>query len=175
VVRLRTALTGGDPHPPGCTLGGCRFVPWRGWILVLREAAAAEGPVRLVPGTSLTWDRRFRVSLAADAAGEVRLDYLGVEGAAKLDRLVPDRRRSGLPRLLHPILPTVWDRAGVVAVPALGYRRAGVGQIPRIVLRPLNCLAAAPFAVVWRTARPMCSEDQGGREPGPNGVGLAGA
>src|SRR5438045_1977521 len=32
------------------TLGGCRFVPWRGRLLVLRELAAASPPVRLEPG-----------------------------------------------------------------------------------------------------------------------------
>jgi tRNA(Ile)-lysidine synthase len=148
VARLRAALTGGDPDPPGRTLGGCRFVPWRGRVLVLREAAAAEGMVQLAPGTAMIWDRRFRVSLAADAAGEVGLDYLGTEGAAELARQVSDPRRSGLPLLLHPVLPTVWDQVGVAAVPALGYRRVGVVQLPQIVLRPLNCLAAAPFAVV---------------------------
>jgi tRNA(Ile)-lysidine synthase len=44
------------------TLGGCRFVPWRGRILVLRELAAAGAPARLDPGAGLLWDRRFAVA-----------------------------------------------------------------------------------------------------------------
>src|SRR5712671_6862929 len=49
------------------TLGGCRFVPWRERILVLRELAAAEPPIRLEPRGSLLWDGRFRLSSAPTA------------------------------------------------------------------------------------------------------------
>ena len=73
------AIRRGGSASPGCfacshgaaagghTLGGCRFVAWRGRWLVLRELAAAAGPVRLSPGASLLWDRRFAVALPAAA------------------------------------------------------------------------------------------------------------
>jgi tRNA(Ile)-lysidine synthase len=155
LARLRRALFGAEPGRPGCTLGGCRFVAWRGRVLVLREVAAAADPVTLRPGAALLWDRRFRVSLAPDAPGGTLVGYLRRAGVAELDRRSAALRRSSLPRLLYPILPAVWGGAGLVAVPALGYRRDGAGPLPQIVLQPGNCLSAAPFAVVSRSARLM--------------------
>jgi tRNA(Ile)-lysidine synthase len=155
LARLHQALFGAAPGPPGRTLGGCCFRAWRGRILVLREAAAAAGPVRLTPGATLFWDRRFRLSLAPDAPGDTVVAYLGRAGAAELDRRMPALRSSSLPRLLYPILPAVWDGAGLAAVPALAYRREGAGPVPQIVLRPANCLTAGPFAVVSRSPRLM--------------------
>ncbi len=155
LVRLRRTLFGSEPGPAGCTLGGCCFRAWRGRILVLREAAAAAGPVSLTPGAVLVWDRRFRVSLAPRARAGALVGYLGPAGVAELDGRQPALRRSHLPRLLYPVLPAVWDRAGLAAVPALGYRRAGVGLVPDIVPRPVNSLTTGPFAVVSRSARLM--------------------
>jgi tRNA(Ile)-lysidine synthase len=173
IVRLRLALAGGEPgrDPPGRTLGGCRFIAWRGRILVLREAAAAAGPVRLMPGTEAVWDRRFRVVLSVGAPGTTRIGYLGQAGVAELDRRTLAVPQHGLPRLVYPVLPAVWDATGLAAVPGLGYRRRGAGYLPQIVLRSVNCLAAAPFAVVWRSAHLMCSADKDGRGPLPIGVG----
>jgi tRNA(Ile)-lysidine synthase len=153
LVRLRRDLFGAEPGPPGRTLGGCRFVAWRDRILVLREAAAAD-PVPLTPGAVLFWDRRYRVSLAAEAPCGALVGYLGRAGVAELDARAPELR-SSLPRLVYPMLPAVWDGAGLAAVPALGYRRDGAGTVPQIILRPVNCLSAGPFAVVSRSARLM--------------------
>jgi tRNA(Ile)-lysidine synthase len=152
LVRLRQALFGAEPGVPGRTLGGCRFVAWRGRVLVLREAAAAEPPVPLSPGAAVVWDRRFRVSLAPEAPGDAVVGYLGQ--AAERDGWTPELR-SSLPRLVYPILPAVWDAVGLAAVPALGYRRDPAGPVPEILLRPGNCLTAGPFAVVSRSARLM--------------------
>src|SRR6266702_2999223 len=101
------------------TLGGCRFVPWRGRLLVLREPAAASAPVRLEPGAHLVWDRRFAVDLAASAPSGFWLGYLGQRGAAAGRR--PDRGTADLPRLVHAVLPSLWDEASLAAVPHLGY------------------------------------------------------
>jgi tRNA(Ile)-lysidine synthase len=156
LVRLRRDLFGAEAGPLGRTLGGCRFVAWRGRILVLREAAAAAGPVPVTPGAALFWDRRYCVSLASEAPGGVLVGYLGRAGVAELDSRTLELW-SSLPRLVYPILPAVWDGAGLAAVPALGYRRDGAGPVPRIILRPVNCLTAGPFAVVSRSARLMSS------------------
>ena len=146
VARLLRVLAG--DMPGGDTLGGCRFVAWRGRRLVLRELAAACGPVRVMPGTSLLWDRRFQIALPATAAGPLTLDYLGAAGAALLGRRTRRRPPAGVPPLLHPILPALRDERGILAVPHLGYRRDGVGLLPKLVFRPVQSLSDAGFAVV---------------------------
>jgi tRNA(Ile)-lysidine synthase len=171
ISRLRSALTGEEPGPLGRTLGGCRFVAWRGRILVLREAAAAADPVRVTPGTETVWDRRFRVVLAPNASSAFLVGYLQRAGVVELGRRRCALRRQSLPPLLYQMLPAAWDTAGLAAVPDLGYRRDGVGSLPHIVLRPVNCLAGGRFAVVWRSEHLMCSADQYAREPSPIGVG----
>jgi tRNA(Ile)-lysidine synthase len=171
IGRLRSALAGEEPGPLGRTLGGCRFVKWRGRILVFREAAAAAGPARLTPGTALIWDRRFRVALAWNAPSASLVGYLSRAGVAELRHRMPDLRRQTLPPLLYQILPAVWDAAGLAAVPALGYRRDGADPLPQIDLRPVNCLAGGRFAVVWRLVHLMCSAGENARRPLPIAVG----
>ena len=159
-------LLGGAPYPPrrrrlarllrvlagaasgGATLGGCRLVAWRARLLVLRELAAASGPVRIAPGTGLVWDRRFHIALPATAAGPLTLDYLGAAGAALLGRRMRRQPPAGLPPLVHPILPALRDETGILAVPHLGYRRDGTGRLPKLVFRPVQSLSDAGFAVV---------------------------
>ena len=133
------------------TLGGCRFVPWRRRLLVLRELAAASAPVRVEPGMRLVWDRRFAVELTAAAASGFTLGYLGSRDASVLDGakdLPSDPGEGGLPRLVHPVLPAFWDELGLAAVPHLLYRRAGVGALPKLALQPANPLTTAGFTVV---------------------------
>jgi tRNA(Ile)-lysidine synthase len=146
VDRLLRVLAGDAVG--GYTLGGCRFTAWRGRYLVLRELAAAAGPMRISPGTSLVWDRRFEVTLPPAAAGPITLDYLGEAGVAEFERRAPGLRRAGLPLLLHPILPALWDKDGLAAVPHLGYRREGAPMLPEIAFRPVKSVSDAGFAVV---------------------------
>ena len=146
VARLRGMLAGAVRR--GHTLGGCRFVHWRHRILVLRELAGAAGPVRLTPGTSFLWDRRFSIGLPATATGAVTVGYLGRSGVVALNRDRPQPRRGGLPRLIYPILPAVWDTKGIAAVPHLGYRRDEVAAVPEFSFRPIKPLTRAGFTVV---------------------------
>jgi tRNA(Ile)-lysidine synthase len=151
VVRLLQVLAG--KADGGRTLGGCRFVGWRGRVLVLRELAAAAGAVRVEPGTSLLWDGRFAVaSPAGEATGCFILGYLGREGVAELALRVSGLRDTGLPPLARPILPALRDDDGIAAVPHIGYRRGGVAVLPKIVFRPVKCLSDAGFAVVKSSA-----------------------
>jgi tRNA(Ile)-lysidine synthase len=143
VARFREVLVGGAWR--GHTLGGCRFVNWRKHILVLRELAAAQEPARLMPGTSISWDRRFRIRLPRAASEPVTVGYLGLAGVAELHR---SGRQRLLPRLLLTIMPAVWDEDGLAAVPHLAYRREGVALLPQFVFRPVNPLTQAGFAVV---------------------------
>jgi tRNA(Ile)-lysidine synthase len=144
VARLRAGLMANPERPR--TLGGCRFVPWRGRILVLRELAAAGPPTRLEPGRALLWDRRFAVGPAAPGSA-LRFGYLGPDAAPAGQNI--DRLPCGLPRLVYPVLPALRDENGLVAVSHLGWRRDGYeGVLPGVSFRPLNPLARASFTVV---------------------------
>jgi tRNA(Ile)-lysidine synthase len=144
VARLREVLAGGRGH----TLGGCRFVIWRARILVLRELAAAEAPVQLVPGASLQWDGRFEVALPATAVVPVIIGHLGRAGVAEMHQLALRTPHPSLPRLVYPILPAAWDEDGIVAVPQLGYLRQGAVAASQFAFRPINPATRAAFTVV---------------------------
>jgi tRNA(Ile)-lysidine synthase len=144
LAHLREVLAAGGAR--GHTLGGCRFVRRRGHILVLRELARAAEPVRLVPGASLLWDRRFLVGLPETAAGPVVISYLGAAGVVELGRR-SGRPRPPLPRLVLPVLPAARDEGGLACVPDLGYRRAEAAK-PMFLFRPANPLSTAGFTVV---------------------------
>jgi tRNA(Ile)-lysidine synthase len=140
IARLRAGLM--DRPERARTLGGCRFVPWRGQILVLRELAGAAAPAHIDPGARVTWDRRFAVELPRMAGGAVTLGYLGQAGAIGRAIQPASAERGDLPRLVHSVLPAIWD-AGLVAVPHLGYRRAGAADLPALAFRPANPLSDA--------------------------------
>ena len=146
VAHLRRMLAGTACR--GHTLGGCRFIRWRHRILVLRELAGAAGSVLLTPGTSILWDRRFRIALPATSTGALSVGYLGSSGVVALNRDRPEPRRGGPPRLIYPTLPAVWDNAGIAGVPHLEYQREGVAALPEFSFRPINPLTRAGFTVV---------------------------
>jgi tRNA(Ile)-lysidine synthase len=141
VARLRDGLAAAPARAR--TLGGCRFVPWRGLILVMRELAAADPPCALEPGESVVWDRRFAVTLPAETPGALTLGYLGQRGES-----LPERYSGNEPRLVHPVLPALWDGRGLAAVPSLGYRRPGVEVSSCVLFRPAHPLSQAGFTVV---------------------------
>jgi tRNA(Ile)-lysidine synthase len=146
IARLRDMLDRASCR--GHTVAGCRFVRWRGRVLVTRELAAAAKAIKLAPGERIFWDRRFELSLPPAANGPLTIGYLGPGGVANLYRLAPQRRRSPLPRLLFPSLPAGWDEEGLSAVPHLGYRRDAISAVPKFIFRPVNPLTQAGFAVV---------------------------
>jgi hypothetical protein len=119
-------------------------VPWRGRLLVIRELSRATPPVRLVAGGELLWDRRFGVTGPQHAASKLMLGYLGQSGT----RPVLDQDDRALPRLVHPVLPALWDETGLMAVPNLRCIRAAATELPRISFHPVNRLSHAGFTVV---------------------------
>ena len=145
LARLRAALA--ETPARARTLGGCRFVPWRGRVLVLRETGRAASPLRLDPGMAGLWDRRFRAALAAKAAAPLTLSHLGSEGVAALGRYTV-AEDNPLPRLIYPVLPALRDGEGLVAVPYLGYRRPNAGLLPVVAFSPPEPLCGAGFTVV---------------------------
>jgi len=146
IERLRAGLM--DRPERARTLGGCRFVPWRGQILVLRELAGAAPPARIEPGARVIWDRRFAVELPRMAGGAVTLGYLGQAGAIGRASRPASAVRGDMPRFVHSALPAIWDEAGLLAVPHLRYRRAGTADLPVLAFRPANPLSDAGFTVV---------------------------
>ena len=145
LARLRQALAMTPARAR--TLGGCRFVPWRGRLIVLREIARAAPALRLGPGITALWDRRFRVALPANAAAPLTLSYLGTEGVTALGRqTVADD--NPLPRLAYPALPALRDERGLAAVPHLGYWRSDAAALTTLAFFPPTPLCGAGFTVV---------------------------
>jgi len=134
------AVVGGEPLPPrlerlerlaaglgsggqaGMTLAGCRIVADPGGWVVCREPARVAAPVRLDPGTSQVWDRRFVVSLAPSAPSAL---WLGALGASPGRELAERARRLAIPACARPTIPAFSDQQGVFAVPHLVYNRTG--------------------------------------------------
>ncbi|MBI2236345.1 MAG: tRNA lysidine(34) synthetase TilS [Magnetospirillum sp.] len=155
--RLLLAVGGGDYTPrlgrlerlyaqlaaglPGArTLAGCRVAPWRGRLVVSREAARVAPPVALAPGTAVTWDGRFAVRVAASAPAGLRLGALGGW-----------RHQSGgeLPAAVRSVLPALYDDDGVSAVPHLSYNLGLVGRtLQSLVLAPAHPLTVAGHCLV---------------------------
>lgn len=148
--RLYNAVTADAPFR-GRTLGGCRIfsAPDRmgdGRLVVSREAAAVEGPVPLVPGTTLDWDGRFRVVCPKGRSG-LTIGALGSARPTDLDARAA-RRLAALPAAIRGSMPAFRDRAGVFAIPHLGYlrprsRRTG---LPEVRFAPCRPLATAHFS-----------------------------
>lgn len=143
--RLREALS--ETPLRAHTLGGCRFVPWRGRVLVLREVARAAPPMTLIPGGSAIWDRRFLATLPMSAPGPVSIGALGQDGIATL-RESPPNDGNPLPRIVYSALPAIRDEAGVVAVPHLGWRRETAACAASLKFQPPVSLFGAGFTVV---------------------------
>jgi tRNA(Ile)-lysidine synthase len=146
IARLRAVL--GAAERRGHTLGGCRFSRWRERIVVTRELAKAERPIRLRPGERIIWDRRFEIVTLPVGHRSFTIGYLGLAATSRLDRLTLQQGKARLPRFLLPILPALWDEQGIAAVPHLGHKREGVSGLPQVVFRPVNALTQAGFAVV---------------------------
>jgi len=145
VARLRAGLAAAPER--GRTLGGCRFLFWRGHILVLRELAAAAPPLRFEPGGDALWDRRFAAALPSPA-GPVTLGYRGQFIQKSLPGAGPEERanwRDALPRLLHAVLPATADGTGAVRMCRLG---VDGDHGPAVAFRPANPLTDAGFTVV---------------------------
>ncbi len=145
--RLHGALVGG--LSAGRTLGGCRFLPWRGSVLVCRETASAEPPRSAPPGTSLWWDGRFMVTLAPDAPDDLTV---GALGSAALGRRELPRRGPIIPGVARATLPAFRDLVGIVSVPHLNYVRPDLAgerrRFATVAFRPRWPLTAPGFTVV---------------------------
>lgn len=163
------ATVGGEEYPPrfdrleraaealygevlggGRTLGGCRILPWRGRVLVLRELAAVA-PAAALPdaGGTLSWDHRFLIEVPAGAnGGSFRVGALGIEGAARMRGIVEAPGTPYLPSSVRPSLPAFWREGTLLGVPHLGWMRAGAEIGAVIRFRPTRSLTGSGFTVV---------------------------
>jgi tRNA(Ile)-lysidine synthase len=169
-VQRAVMTVGGNPYPPrqtrlarlleqlraglvsGRTLAGCRVLPWRGELLICREAQAIEEEALLAPGVPLRWDGRFRLELTGTLAA-LTVRPLGRAGTRALG--VASR---ALPAPVRPSLPSLWRREQLLAVPHLGLVQPWLARRATITVRfnPASPLAGAPFhAHGSRTSRPL--------------------
>ena len=150
----------------GATLGGCRVLPRRGRLLVVREARNLPA-VRLHAGQNLLWDGRFEVALpraagrpaavdgrpaAVDgrpAAVELELGPLGAAGWAEVRAAAPACARGRIPAPVRAALPALRDAKGVLAVPQVGYQRPNsvANRVRFCRFRPKNPLILSAFTV----------------------------
>jgi tRNA(Ile)-lysidine synthase len=152
VARAHAALAAA-PLARARTLGGCRLVPWRGAVLVVREAGviAERMPLPLSREETI-WDNRFTLRAEAPLGGSLTVAALGAAGWAEIARAAPSLRSSAVPAAVRPSLPALWDLDGVCAVPHLFYRRRDQGadrfSAAFVRFRPRHALADAGFLAV---------------------------
>jgi tRNA(Ile)-lysidine synthase len=170
-VQQVVMTVGGRPYPPrrarlerlleqlgvglvsGRTLAGCRILPWRGALLICREARAITEETLLTPGVPLRWDGRFRLELNGNVPA---LTVRALARASARDLGVGPSRV--LPAPVRSSLPSLWHRQQLVAVPHLGLVRPSLAGRATITVRfnPASPLAGAPFhAGGARTSRPL--------------------
>lgn len=125
---LDRTLSGG-----GTTLHGAQILVGRSDVLILREAAAAEGPVPADGGG--VWDGRWRLRGPAQPGWTLRA--LGEDGW----RQIGEKPRGTPPFAAALSLPALFDGPGLVAAPHFGLDPGGPGAGVEIRLDP----ARAPF------------------------------
>jgi tRNA(Ile)-lysidine synthase len=124
------------------TFGGCVLTPRKQGILVHREVRALAPAIPLAAGQWTRWDNRFAL----------RVEQEGLTVGALGDGWDSQE----IPKSVLPSLPAIADKHGILAVPPLGWLRAG-GQFPAADwgFRPVYPLAGAGFRLVKAPARIM--------------------
>ncbi len=90
-------------------------------VRVEREPGREPLPeVTVVPGGTVLWDGRFRVTVAAGfAGGPVQVRPLGEAGLRDLRRRAP--ASDGAPARAAAVVPSIWHEGRLIAVPPLRY------------------------------------------------------
>jgi len=152
--RVLVQLRGGLEK--GLTLGGCRVLsrakPWPHVLVVREQRGAAETPLH--PGQAVLWDNRFEIAIKARGrTGPAFVAPLGRAGWAALKPLLSGPAAEAVPGAARTMIPAIWDRSGLLAVPHLGYRRTGPGgqvigpMVSKCLFTPKNGLTAGAFTV----------------------------
>ncbi len=150
LTRLEARILAGLRR--GATLGGCRILPRKGPLLLVREAAAVRS-VRVEPGQRLHWDGRLEIRLGRPKTGApgrgLAIGPLGLDGWAAVAGSAAEACRDAVPAAAGPAIPALFDRRGLREVPLLGYHRnvkdPNLLQFCRF--SPQNALTSARFTV----------------------------
>lgn len=141
LARLHARLVAG----PWCdaTLHGCLVNREGAELHISREPAQITDKRSLSQNTSVVWDKRFKLTLAADVAATFTVARLpmatclpGFGGATPVT----------IPVRLRETLPALFDSQGVAAMPHLGYRRADIAAIPGFRLGVIGVSAMSAVA-----------------------------
>ncbi len=125
LARLYARLVAGPWSD--ATLHGCLVNREGAEVHISREPAQITDQRTLSQNTSVVWDRRFKLTMAADVAATFTVARWPT-GA-----LLPGFDGAGpvaIPVRLREVLPALLDSRGIAAVPHLGYRRADIAEIP---------------------------------------------
>lgn len=146
--RLIAEIRSGNFHAR--TLGGCVLMPRRERVIVAREPDAATERIDIAPGRTILWDRRFRVTLAPEAEGELSIAKLGEDGWCLATETRGDLVRLGLVPPARQSLPALWRGRRLVGVPGfLGRPTGGEGDRSAIArFTPPVPAGGPPFPVV---------------------------
>jgi tRNA(Ile)-lysidine synthase len=99
------------------TLGGATVSAGRRFVRVWREAGRLDqGEIKLAPGESRVWDRRFLLQSALEGRG-VTVKPLGAESFTKIVGLLS--RSVRIPSRAAYALPSFWSGQELLAVPSL--------------------------------------------------------
>lgn len=139
-THLYEGLTG------AMTLAGCRIIPGQDALLLVRETRGMQGALVLADRPQI-WDGRFVAHHHGHPAGGLTIDRLRPGAMTALRAAVPDSALKRVPSAARQVLPAIYDRDGLLAVPAFGFRRDGA-QVPDVTLDFLSRerLPAAAFA-----------------------------
>jgi tRNA(Ile)-lysidine synthase len=167
LARIITAV-GGTPFAPGrdrlerlhgklkdaggrrLTLGRCRIMPQGGRVLVCREDRNLPPPLPVLADKQVIWDGRFQIAFCGTlpTTEAQHLAALGRRGWDQVVGRIPELRSSPIPYAARRTLPALFDEAGVISVPHVGFERdPGSGGMVRLALQPRNALSGSGFFV----------------------------
>ncbi|MEX1147498.1 MAG: tRNA lysidine(34) synthetase TilS, partial [Sphingomonadales bacterium] len=138
LARLVAALESREFR--GQTLAGCAVRPWRGQVLVAREASGVIDEVAISDAAmgEIVWDNRFL--LCHDGTGEFQVRALGEAGVRQWKSMARYSGEWSVPPVARRSLPGLWRGQELVGLPDFG---AGAGQAgPAAFFIP-------PVALVW--------------------------
>ncbi len=107
------------PVTGGRTLAGCRIIPRKGQILLVREPAAIGPEISLSPGEARCWDSRFMVSLRRSDPVQneavLTVHAIGGEGLLQIGG------GCVTPRIACQAVPGLWLGQRLLAAPQMGF------------------------------------------------------
>ncbi len=149
LARLHAAMIDDPPtRPLTRTLAGCRISRQVSGVVVINRETAAVGSPAPLPRRAghLMWGL-YSVKFPANGGG-VRIAAL----AGGRRQLAGHPGLKSIPAAARPILPAIWRRDDVIAVPHVGFlkdsHRASGFSRAKITFCPVSSLSDAPFAIV---------------------------